>query len=794
MSALGRHLKIRLEFDGATVSECLFSEMPDEALVGRSEDCFWRIPASDRSASGHHAKIVKKGRQLVLFDTESRNGVYYMGHTIAERRMAAGDIYGVGDAKLVVERKVETLEPSAKYHVLEQLSGETRGRLIRLEKPVTTVGSAPTCDIRLPDSLVSQVHATFEVRDDGYCYLRDNKSRNGTKINGVRQGEEASQTGQMLKDGDVISIAYADFRFWDRNVQHVRANVLLKLLVVGVTLAVALGGYFCIQSFFPTAKALRLRAEALAEKALFGQARELLAAAAEARGSELDVQQRSELIHRLNLWETTDRSWREICAQLESPGVKYMEVNEKFASLLMADDENWKWNATDALEQMKLARATQEMLGLYLAGRDRLGDAESDMEALAEIAASSERILSMKADASFQRGVFADLKDVANEIRLTVADWKAVQDVMDGYRSVADTDRVFSRLQELLSANATRVKARRSKGLPASEAVGRLCKAICVPLAALRIAKGELEENYRTLSRLEFGALRPDLSVPSAADCNVSANLSTRRADLMTENAQLCRMARQLDSYRNYLRGQKVFPDGKGNPDLAAVFDSEVRSHALACDCLSKPQPGYSVKVPTSDFDRLLGVNVLFAYLNDLDGDFDTAVFDERFRPAAFGTAEILRALAQYVRFCSAENERSPFSAEMTRLRSFDGTGCAFVTELKQAEAILLRREKLLEDLRAVHSAERTGRRGLIAGALAVILESSDGESAEKRRRELSKDFRTYRKNLASCASPAGSISPERQLKIEEQLLREGIPGDPLLKQPWSDAMRRAAK
>ena len=63
-----------------------------------------------------------------------------------------------------------------------------------------------------------------------YCYVKDNSSRNGIKINGTRQNEEAALTGQMLKDGDIVSVAYVDFRFWDRNVQHVRANIAQKIL------------------------------------------------------------------------------------------------------------------------------------------------------------------------------------------------------------------------------------------------------------------------------------------------------------------------------------------------------------------------------------------------------------------------------------------------------------------------------------------------------------------------------------------------------------------------------------
>lgn len=63
------------------------------------------------------------------------------------------------------------------------------------------IGRDETCNIVLPDRLVSRRHTRIFWRDDGY-YAEDLNSKNGTHVN----GEEA--TGPMpLEDGDEVQIA-----------------------------------------------------------------------------------------------------------------------------------------------------------------------------------------------------------------------------------------------------------------------------------------------------------------------------------------------------------------------------------------------------------------------------------------------------------------------------------------------------------------------------------------------------------------------------------------------------------
>lgn len=71
-----------------------------------------------------------------------------------------------------------------------------------------SIGRAKESDIRIVDFAISRNHALIEIQSDGYA-IRDCKSRNGTRLNGVK----ISATNYTLKDGDVITLGRYDFTF-----------------------------------------------------------------------------------------------------------------------------------------------------------------------------------------------------------------------------------------------------------------------------------------------------------------------------------------------------------------------------------------------------------------------------------------------------------------------------------------------------------------------------------------------------------------------------------------------------
>lgn len=77
----------------------------------------------------------------------------------------------------------------------------SEGRRWPLDRDRLEIGRDPTCDIILPDRVVSRHHAVIERREEGYV-LSDIGSKNGTFVNG-----EPIDNGYLLRDGDEIQIA-----------------------------------------------------------------------------------------------------------------------------------------------------------------------------------------------------------------------------------------------------------------------------------------------------------------------------------------------------------------------------------------------------------------------------------------------------------------------------------------------------------------------------------------------------------------------------------------------------------
>jgi hypothetical protein len=74
-----------------------------------------------------------------------------------------------------------------------------RTHLIRLALTITHVGRSGACDIRFEDQRVSRDHAIV-VRHGRYTRVLDNRSANGTFVNGYRV------VATNLRDGDVVRI------------------------------------------------------------------------------------------------------------------------------------------------------------------------------------------------------------------------------------------------------------------------------------------------------------------------------------------------------------------------------------------------------------------------------------------------------------------------------------------------------------------------------------------------------------------------------------------------------------
>jgi pSer/pThr/pTyr-binding forkhead associated (FHA) protein len=78
-----------------------FSITRDTTVIGRREDCDFRIPLGDISRK--HCRLVKSGEALRIEDLGSSNGTFRNGERVQEAELAPGDTVQVGSVVFVVQ-------------------------------------------------------------------------------------------------------------------------------------------------------------------------------------------------------------------------------------------------------------------------------------------------------------------------------------------------------------------------------------------------------------------------------------------------------------------------------------------------------------------------------------------------------------------------------------------------------------------------------------------------------------------------------------------------------------------
>ncbi len=78
-----------------------FSITRDTTVVGRREDCDFRIPLGEISRK--HCRLTKDGETLRIEDLGSSNGTYHNGERVQEAELGPGDTLQIGSVVFVVQ-------------------------------------------------------------------------------------------------------------------------------------------------------------------------------------------------------------------------------------------------------------------------------------------------------------------------------------------------------------------------------------------------------------------------------------------------------------------------------------------------------------------------------------------------------------------------------------------------------------------------------------------------------------------------------------------------------------------
>ena len=775
-----KELIIRLELNGDVLQEVSSADIKEEISIGRNPGSTWVIPPTDKSASNNHAKLFVKGGHAIIKDMQSRNGTFFQGERITERKLQAGDQIRIGDCLLKVESAAETggrkaLHP---FNRLDQLNGEAKGKLYDLDQETMKIGSAPDCAIVFNDAVISHYHACLECRPDGSTWIKDMGSRNGTKVNGTPLSMNLNDSARLLKDGDVITISYVDLRYWDKYVQHVRSHIGLKIATVILTLVVVLGGYFMWMNATPSAKSHIEKARLAAQNEDFKKARAQLEAAANARGADTHRYERDELSKQVDQWEETIAKWADVKALFADR--KWISANKILSPMLSSNMELWKWNDTTAAQAKNEALLVKRVNDAFLEARTTLEDKNAMPSAIeASIKNLSNELSTLPGSIpEFCQPLIAAATDVKEELVRTSDELKAIDAALNDFKDIAKLPDVIAKLGTISETAIARHAARKKEDVRYSEKVESFIADLRQPLDKLANAQKSLQANYQAMAGLDFAKIAATLPLPTTAECGVYPVLADKRSELEKLNQTLCEDAQQMRNLIETLTNRNL-SDGQLPDYMKRLFDKQVQADVLACDIFKHALPRWNHTEPAGNYDQVLGMEIFYNFLTMLPSEFDSASMeDASFKPDIYLARQDFKVLEDFLKFWEHDSLK-----EVRNIKQ----GNKAADYVMHADEVIEQRDGLVLSMKKLALAGED-RSAAIAGGIAILL----GQQAKL----LPDDFPdTINAKVRAVRAKTNAIAkqeatPEQIIANRQKILDMGIPGDSIVKISWAEIKR----
>ena len=745
------HLAFRLELGGKVLHEIADPAASETITIGRSSDCTWIIPSEDHVASGHHAVILTQKGRFCLRDTGSRNGIFFKSKRIREKTLEPGDQFSIGSCTLFVEKV--TLTGSAPHEIV-YLNTAHKGEAFKLISPRVVVGSAPGCDLVIDEQLVSQRHVEFATKADG-CWLKDLGSKNGTFVNGDKL---AVNTERLLADDDVISVAFVDFKFVDGRVEHAKVRIWYSLIVVAATIFAALALNWVLTNTNRSSDACLdlARREAAAQR--FERARELLTEARTRRGAETNEIARNELERSITVWEKILRNWSEAQASLGSGN--WVDASRTLGMITDEAPNIWGWNNSTAPEMRREAFASKKLLDAFLAADSTIRD-DRNRNNPDELRKAATTIRTM--EQNFGRTPpkhLAKLLTDAGALRRRID---------ENLRYLEQLESILGRIEAESDNLAMVLGDLESLKLHAEPNIRVRIETCMVPLSMLQVSGKEIRRAIVRLRELDFAALEKiKLNFPTLEQCGVNANIATLRKQQERTFDAVMRTAASVRPLIRQLEESGLTADA-ALPDYVRIFaDREIMKKVFACDTLDRPMPSRLRTAPSGEYDRLLGID-FFEFIYALPSPYDQSIYAEyKFTPEIVRFRKLLSEIRTFRTFADRK--------ELEWLRAG-----AFERLYERTGAIQAFRDKLAWDL--VNAKYDLPRQTVLAKAIAIFL--ADEQRSEQEMDAFGREFKSMRLPLIQLGREYNTAPDEKKIVIRDQILRTGLPGDPVVRRMW---------
>ena len=753
---------IRLENEGVVLEEIEADDITAEIVIGRAGDCTWAVGERDATVGRQHVSIQRRGRKVVLRDLGSRNGTFYRGREIKKIDLKPGVNVSFGKCVVRVAKSRKTAAAAKGVPQLSVHSGKSRGSKVDITAGTFTIGSDPDSSlVLLDDLLVSRRHAEVALRDDGSCWIKDLNSSNGTKVNDQALKVEQER---LLQHGDRIQIAHVDLRYRDGVSGGEDVKVWIRLGIMAATVALAVGAYWAYLHIRRPASSFFDEARELAGEQAFEEARAALRDAENSRGIKEYSVKAQELRRLLAIWESTVETWAKTQDVLAEGD--WVQASRSLASLVGRQKESWMWDEGGAGIDMRAeVQGVKDILDSYLtasASLKRLDVSEAGMrkrhEGLQSVLASAG-----EAPATYLEPLYGAMGQCAKDIEALLGDYRGLDDAL------ASLGKWPPRLEKVLktvenayrSADRESVKKRASQLLP--------------PLRGLQIGMKALGEKLRLVhAGRPDEALGIEIKLPSADMCSVDERLSATRASM---SAYLEVLRRQTVTLASFLReaeaamakGGECFDQGRH------WRDEQVMGKVFGCDTLDLPYPSRTRSAPSGEFDRYLGAEEFFEYLRARGNMTGSDLWsDAKFTTLLGASANALARVAELTRFVDSQEDKQFLDGELA-------------ARVEQMRAVLTARDLIVKDM-LERAGREDGRRALVAAGIAMRLSTKPDQvevAGKKATDWIADNLKKLRTDLMKMNTTYNYVGPSKQIEARDEVLRTGLPGDPIVKRMW---------
>ena len=755
---------IRLEYNDRVVHQISSKDLTGEIIIGRASACTWPVPREHKLASSKHVSLTCRGKSVHLKDLESTNGTFFNGKRITSRKLAEGDKIGVGNC--ILYAVPDSGSSRKRYSELLVLSGKERNKKKKLVPPKFTIGSDPASSLVFLDMLVSRNHAEITIHEDGSCWLKDLNSKNGTSVNGVPLRSEKER---LLKDGDKLSFSQMEAEFHDGAVARATSHVWLKLLIIVMTLVLAMGAYKLFKRLQPSADLYVRETRKMAAREQFAEARDLLFKAETAYNAEAQQVEILQLRRLLGIWEKTSGMWSDTRELLKKG--EWTKVSRNLGLLQGEKSEAWEWNKKSSVqkEHALYAKSMLDARSRFLA---MLAREQVDVAQLSELTADAGSLLEReKAEdmPDYLLPLREELVSAHKQLQDLLSDARGVENAMDRLREDKPPfPEIVAAVEKAANSEKRVVKYQASKLLP-----------IVKGLAASSEILAQVVKDVHALEGKKV--LESDLKLPSADACALDPRASTARQvlekkhiDVRVQGCQALGLFKAVEDI--------VGRDSATLPHLADFKDVEVMKSVFACDSLGKTLPRRSRKEPSGEYDRMLGVEEFYAYLEAIPEPFDPVqVSDITFKPLLTQASDLWKKVDTFVQFLD-----KPEHAWMR-----EG---ALKLQLERCKTFLVLRNGLVKIL-VTKASISAGREALISAGIACRMLSGDTTatiSGKPIKEWIDTQFKEYRKEIIKLNDEFSMASLEQKVTIRDKVIAMGLPGDPIVRRMW--AMRDASQ